>query len=199
MPARGRSSSNWYDRRRQQRRQRGATVATDDCLAGGERSRRNWPSKANTSKPASPSTASRNLSTVWLMLELYPEDAARIRFGQRVEAEMQSLPGTTFDGRVAFIDRVVDPRKRTVGVRVEFLNEDRSLRPGDYAQATIFLAIGEQGRKSTTLVLPGGGSAQCTRRSSATSQATARSAAWMNCQRRVTAIQETPVRQPTIA
>jgi Cu(I)/Ag(I) efflux system membrane fusion protein len=86
-----------------------------------------------------------NLSTVWLMLELYPEDAARIRFGQRVEAEMQSLPGTTFDGRVAFIDRVVDPQKRTVGVRVEFLNEDRALRPGDYAQATIFLAIGEQG------------------------------------------------------
>ena len=86
-----------------------------------------------------------NLSTVWLMLELYPEDAARIRFGQRVAAEMQSLPGTKFDGRVAFIDRVVDPQKRTVGVRVEFLNEDRALRPGDYAQATIFLAIGEQG------------------------------------------------------
>jgi len=86
-----------------------------------------------------------NLSTVWLMLELYPEDAARIRFGQRVEAEVQSLPGSRFDGRVAFIDRVVDPQKRTVGVRVEFLNEDRTLRPGDYAQATIFLAIGEEG------------------------------------------------------
>lgn len=86
-----------------------------------------------------------NLSTVWLMLELYPEDAARIRFGQRVEAEMQSLPGDVFQGRVAFIDRTVDLRKRTVGVRVEFLNEDRALRPGDYAQATIFLPIGQQG------------------------------------------------------
>ncbi|HJN09584.1 MAG TPA: efflux RND transporter periplasmic adaptor subunit [Pirellulaceae bacterium] len=86
-----------------------------------------------------------DLTTVWLMLELYPEDAARIRFGQRVEAEMQSLPGQIFNGRVAFIDPSVNSKKRTVGVRVEFLNNDGQLRPGDYASATIFLPIGQQG------------------------------------------------------
>jgi Cu(I)/Ag(I) efflux system membrane fusion protein len=86
-----------------------------------------------------------DLSTVWLMLELYPEDAARIRYGQRVEAEMQSIPGQVFNGRVAFIDRQVNPQKRTVGVRVEFLNNDGELRPGDYAKATIFLSIGQKG------------------------------------------------------
>jgi membrane fusion protein, copper/silver efflux system len=37
-----------------------------------------------------------DLSTVWLMLKLFPEDASRIRFGQRVEASVQSLPGETF-------------------------------------------------------------------------------------------------------
>lgn len=87
-----------------------------------------------------------NLTTVWLMLELYPEDAARIRFGQRVEAEMQSLPGEVFHGRVAFIDPTVDEQTRTVGVRVEFLNEERRLRPGDYAQARIFLPLGDRGQ-----------------------------------------------------
>ena len=86
-----------------------------------------------------------DLSTVWLMLELYPEDASRIRFGQRVSAEMQSLPGETFEGRVAFIDRTVNQQDRTVGVRVEFLNDDGRLRPGDYATANIFLPIGQQG------------------------------------------------------
>ena len=86
-----------------------------------------------------------NLSTVWLMLELFPEDASRIRFGQRVTAEIQSLPGETFEGRVAFIDPTVDRKKRTVGVRVEFLNEERRLRPGDYATATVSLPIGPQG------------------------------------------------------
>lgn len=86
-----------------------------------------------------------DLSTVWLMLELYPEDAARIRYGQRVEAEMQSLPGQVFNGRVAFIDRHVNQQKRTVGVRVEFLNNDGELRPGDYANATIYVPIGQKG------------------------------------------------------
>jgi Cu(I)/Ag(I) efflux system membrane fusion protein len=86
------------------------------------------------------------LSTVWLMLKLFPEDAARIRFGQRVEAEVQSQPGETLVGRVAFIDPTVDPETRTVGVRVELLNEDGRLRPGDYAEARISLPIGPQGK-----------------------------------------------------
>ena len=86
-----------------------------------------------------------NLSTVWLMLELYPENASRIRFGQVVKAELTSLPGQTLTGRVAFIDPRVDMSNRTVGVRVEFNNEDGKLRPGDYAQASIEIPIGPQG------------------------------------------------------
>ena len=86
-----------------------------------------------------------NLSTVWLMLELYPESASRIRIGQRVQAELASLPGKTLEGRVAFVDPRVDKSNRTVGVRVEFKNERGELRPGDYAQATIEIPIGPQG------------------------------------------------------
>jgi Cu(I)/Ag(I) efflux system membrane fusion protein len=86
-----------------------------------------------------------DLSTVWLMLELYPEDAARVRFGQRVEAELQSLPGEVFRGRVAFIAPTVNASDRTVGVRVEFLNDEGRLRPGDYASAKVYLPIGQQG------------------------------------------------------
>ena len=78
-----------------------------------------------------------DLSTVWLMLELFPEDAATIRYGQKVEAEVQSLPGRGFTGRVAFVDPTVDPIKRTVGVRVVIPNDDGVLRVGDYARATI--------------------------------------------------------------
>lgn len=86
-----------------------------------------------------------NLSTVWLMLELYPEDASQIRFGQQVTAELTSLPGQTLSGRVAFIDPEVNVKNRTVGVRVEFKNETGSLRPGDYAEAQIQIPIGPQG------------------------------------------------------
>lgn len=78
-----------------------------------------------------------DLSTVWLMMELFPEDAVTVRYGQKVEAEVQSLPGRRFTGRVAFVDPTVDPRKRTVGVRVVMSNADGLLRVGDYAKASI--------------------------------------------------------------
>ena len=90
-----------------------------------------------------------DLSTIWLMLEMFPEDAASIRYGQKVEAEVQSLPGRKFSGRVAFIDPTVDCKTRTVGVRVIMPNEDGLLRIGDYAKATIDANLGIH-----TLVVP---------------------------------------------
>ncbi|MEX2359415.1 MAG: efflux RND transporter periplasmic adaptor subunit [Pirellulaceae bacterium] len=78
-----------------------------------------------------------DLSRFWLMLRLFPEDAASIRYGQQVEAEMQSLPGRIFTGRVAFVDPSVDPTSRTVGVRVVIPNPEGLLRSGDYATAKI--------------------------------------------------------------
>ncbi|MAR12669.1 MAG: metal transporter [Blastopirellula sp.] len=86
-----------------------------------------------------------DLSTVWLMLELFPEDAATIRYGQKVQALVQSLPGLQFAGRVAFVDPNVDQKTRTVGVRVVISNKDGLLRVGDYAKATIEVPLGSHG------------------------------------------------------
>lgn len=84
-----------------------------------------------------------DLTTVWLMLKLFPEDAATIRYGQEVNAEVQSLPGRKFTGRVAFIDPSVNPKTRTVGVRVVIPNDDGLLRVGDYAKATIDVPLSD--------------------------------------------------------
>jgi Cu(I)/Ag(I) efflux system membrane fusion protein len=100
--------------------------------------------EGNYVKAGDPIYRIAELSTVWLMLKLFPEDATKIRFGQRVAATSQSLPGENLVGRVAFIDPTVDPKTRTVGVRVELVNDGR-LRPGDYAEATITLPIGSKG------------------------------------------------------
>ncbi|MEZ6108569.1 MAG: efflux RND transporter periplasmic adaptor subunit [Pirellulaceae bacterium] len=86
-----------------------------------------------------------DLSLVWLKLEVFPDDAAKIRFGQMVAARLDSLPGETFWGRVAFVGPTVDPRTRTVSIRVEFANDERQLRPGDYATASIRIPVGELG------------------------------------------------------
>jgi len=78
-----------------------------------------------------------DLTSVWMMLDLFPDDATNVRFGQQVEAEIQSMPGEVFTGRVAFIDPTVNKKTRTVRVRVEVMNFDGKLRPGDYATARI--------------------------------------------------------------
>lgn len=80
-----------------------------------------------------------DLSTVWMMLELFPDDSALVRFGQEVEAEISSAPGVVFTGRIAFIDPTINRKTRSVRVRVEMLNLDGKLRPGDYATARIIV------------------------------------------------------------
>ena len=89
-----------------------------------------------------------DLSQLWLMLELFPEDAAAIRYGQKVEAIIQSQPDETISGRVAFIDPQVDPQTRTVGVRIVIPNLQGQLRVGDYARATISIPAGSKGKSS---------------------------------------------------
>tara|TARA_E500000305_G_scaffold10835_1_gene7388 strand:- start:2843 stop:5050 length:2208 start_codon:yes stop_codon:yes gene_type:complete len=78
-----------------------------------------------------------DLSTIWLKMELYPKDAAVIRYAQQVDISVQSLPGRLFSGRVAFIDPKVNEATRTVGVRVVMENPNGLLKIGDYANASI--------------------------------------------------------------
>ena len=101
--------------------------------------------EGNYVKAGDPIYRIAELSTVWLMLKLFPEAATHVRFGQQVQATVQSLPGKPVIGRVAFIDPTVDAKNRTVNVRVELNNEEGRLRPGDYAEARIDTPIGPQG------------------------------------------------------
>ncbi|MBD3672138.1 MAG: efflux RND transporter periplasmic adaptor subunit [Planctomycetaceae bacterium] len=78
-----------------------------------------------------------DLTTVWLMLELFPAEAALLENGQAVAAKLKSLPNQVFPGEITFISPEVDPQSRTVSVRVAMNNQKGKLRIGDYAKATI--------------------------------------------------------------
>ena len=97
-----------------------------------------------------------DLSKVWLVIELFPEDAKAIRLGQKVKATTQSLGSEPFEGSVEFIEPTVDPQKRTVGVRVAIDNNKGILKPGEFAQATmtIPLASDQSGMTQETVVIP---------------------------------------------
>jgi hypothetical protein len=96
-----------------------------------------------------------DLSKVWLVLELFPEDAKAIQLGQTVTATTQSLGSETFEGTVEFIEPTVDPKMRTVGVRVAINNEKGFLKPGEFAQATLTIPLAtNEGMPQETVVIP---------------------------------------------
>lgn len=78
-----------------------------------------------------------DLSTVWLMLEMFPEDAVRLKLGQSVVVEIQSQAGRSFEGSVSFIDPSVESTSRTVSVRVAIPNDAGLIKIGDLGSATI--------------------------------------------------------------
>lgn len=96
-----------------------------------------------------------DLSKVWLVIELFPEDAKAIRLGQKVTATTQSLGSEPFEGTVEFIEPTVDPKMRTVGVRVAINNEKGFLKPGEFAQATLTIPLAtSEGMPQETVVIP---------------------------------------------
>src|SRR5690606_18586521 len=86
-----------------------------------------------------------DLSRVWVHLDAYESDVQWLRLGQTVEFEAESHPGHRFEGRIAFIQPVLDERSRSVKVRVNVANEDGRLKPGMFVRAVVRAKLGEGG------------------------------------------------------
>jgi len=53
-----------------------------------------------------------DLSTVWVLFDVYESDLAWIKKGNRITFTIASLPGETFRGTVSYLDPVLDPKTR---------------------------------------------------------------------------------------
>lgn len=79
-----------------------------------------------------------DLSTVWVVAEVPASQAQGIAMGQHATFESSSLPGQAFEGRVTFVQPVLNPATRSLGVRLALPNPDGVLRPGLYGDVTLF-------------------------------------------------------------
>jgi Cu(I)/Ag(I) efflux system membrane fusion protein len=94
-----------------------------------------------------------DLSVVWVELSAYESDLPWLAVGQPVEFTTAAVPGSTFEGRVSFIEPVVNPSTRTVNVRAEVPNDDAALKPDMFVRATVLSAETGRGGESP-LVIP---------------------------------------------
>ncbi len=81
--------------------------------------------------------------------EIYEKDIAKIRIGQNVEISVPAYPREKFEGKVSYISDVLTEETRTITVRVEVENKEYKLKPGMFADVTIYL-----NHQSEALVLP---------------------------------------------
>jgi len=77
-----------------------------------------------------------NLSNLWLMADIYEYELAKVKVGSKVSITFNFLPGKTYDGKVSFIYPTLDPKSRTVKIRIE-LNNRGELKPSMFANITI--------------------------------------------------------------
>jgi Cu(I)/Ag(I) efflux system membrane fusion protein len=78
-----------------------------------------------------------DLSTVWLLADVFERDIGEVRIGQPVQAHVDAYPERIFHGKVAFIYPTLTTETRTVKVRVELPNPEGLLKPGLYGSVML--------------------------------------------------------------
>jgi multidrug efflux pump subunit AcrA (membrane-fusion protein) len=85
-----------------------------------------------------------DLSTVWVLADIYEYEVSMIRRGQRATMTLSYLPGQSFTGSVAFIYPQLDATTRTLKVRLEFPNPRFELKPDMFANVELQIDYGRQ-------------------------------------------------------
>ncbi len=85
-----------------------------------------------------------DLSRVWVVADVYESEVRHVKLGMEATLSLKAYPNRTFKGRVTFIAPQLDPRSRTVAVRLEFPNPTGELKPEMFGEVT-FRSAGREG------------------------------------------------------
>lgn len=86
-----------------------------------------------------------DLSTVWVIADIYEYELPWVRLGQPAEMELAYVPGKIFSGKVTYIYPMLSMETRTAKVRLEFANprSEIELRPEMFATVRVVSELGE--------------------------------------------------------
>jgi cobalt-zinc-cadmium efflux system membrane fusion protein len=91
-------------------------------------------------EPTTQLFALADTSRMWLWIDVYEADVARVAPGQPVAFSISGAEWPAVSGRVTAVGTEVDPVTRTTRVRAELANPDGRLRAHQYGRATIQVA-----------------------------------------------------------
>lgn len=90
-----------------------------------------------------------NLSSVWIMANIYESEIKNIRSGQSASITFSGFEGKILKGRIDYINPFVNTDTRTVEVRITAPNVNSKLKPGMYVKVSIHTE-----KKYLSIVLP---------------------------------------------
>jgi cobalt-zinc-cadmium efflux system membrane fusion protein len=87
-----------------------------------------------------------DLSSVWILCDVYENDLANIRVGEKADVRLNAYPDQVFTGVIDNIGPILDPNIRTAKVRLEMRNHGM-MRPGMFVTATFH--SGQSAKRAT--------------------------------------------------
>lgn len=90
-----------------------------------------------------------DLSTLWVIIDIYEKDLGRVRAGTAVKVSTTAYAEKSFSGTISYFGEVMDEQTRTVKARVVVKNANRLLKPGMFATVT----IDAKGAKTETAIM----------------------------------------------
>ena len=93
--------------------------------------------EGNRITPADTALEITDLSRVWAVAEVYEAEIGKVKVGMPAQFTLGALPGRVLAGRVVFIDPEVDPKTRTVKVRIDLPNPGGALKPEMFGEAVL--------------------------------------------------------------
>lgn len=78
-----------------------------------------------------------DLSTVWVLADVYEKDLAKVRPNSDVTIRVDAYPGRLFSGRLTYISDIIDPQTRTAKVRCVVSNPDGALKLDMFAKVAV--------------------------------------------------------------
>ena len=80
-----------------------------------------------------------DLSRIWVNVDIFEDELSWLQLGDQAEMRVRAEPGRTYKGKITFIHPTLNRKSRTVQVRLEFDNTDLSLKPGMFANVTLYV------------------------------------------------------------
>jgi membrane fusion protein, copper/silver efflux system len=87
--------------------------------------------------PGEPLYRIADLSTVWMIAEVFEQDLGAVHEGVAASASLVAYPGASFDGVVTFIYPALTRETRTTKVRIEMPNHDGRLKIDMFASVQV--------------------------------------------------------------